>query len=150
MRVSNDDVAAVQRDYPKIYLACHTRHVRRRTGRELTPQESTLLAHLSVDEPTRPSELARHLGIGAPSLSAATKRLIALGYIARSRDEDDRRAACLRLSRAGAAAMQEHSVLERARVARMLRLLTVEQRRLALTGLSLLADAARRLSQEGA
>jgi DNA-binding MarR family transcriptional regulator len=142
MRVSNAEVAAVQRDYPKIYLACHTRHVRRRSGARLTPQESTLLAHLSTDTPMRASVLARHLGIGAPSLSATIKRLVSMGYITRTRDAQDGRAASLRLSRAGASAMQGSSVLDRMRVTTLLRQLTPDERRTALDGLALLARAA--------
>lgn len=141
MRVSNIEVAAVQRDYPKIYLACHTRHVRRRSGPRLTPQESTLLAHLSPHEGTRASQLARHLGIGASTLSATLKRLVAAGLVTRTPDETDRRAAALRLSRIGAKAMQASSVLDATRVAHMLRHLRPAERRRALDGLALLATA---------
>ena len=150
MRVTNEQVAAVQRDYPKIYLACHTRHVRRRSGSQLTPQESTLLAHLSVDAPVRAAELARHLGVGASTLSAALKRLVAMGFITRAPDERDQRAVGLRLSRLGASAMQASSVLDPARVARMLRQLSADERRQALDGLSLLARAARHVPKEDA
>ena len=141
MRVSNREIAAVQRDYPKIYLACHTRHVRRRLGVRLTPQDSTVLAHLNAAEGTRAAELARHLGIGAPALSATLKRLVAAGLVTRDSDDRDRRAATLRLSPAGARAMQNSSVLDRARVGRMLRQLSADDRRRALEGLGLLARA---------
>jgi MarR family transcriptional regulator, organic hydroperoxide resistance regulator len=140
MRVSNEEVAAVQRDYPKIYLACHTRHVRRRSTK-LTGQDSTLLAHLSADCPTRASALARHLGVGASTLSAAIKRLIDAGYITRGPDASDRRAAALRLSAAGVKAMQGSSVLDATRVARMLAQLGARERQRALDGLALLAKA---------
>jgi DNA-binding MarR family transcriptional regulator len=145
MRVPNRDVAAVQRDYPKIYLACHTRHVRRRAGVHLTPQESTLLAHLSRTSPTRASELARHLGIGAPTLSATIKRLVSAGLVTRGKEAGDRRAVALRLSRAGATVMQASSVLDAARVAQMLGQLSEDDRRRALEGLALLAHASSRL-----
>ena len=147
MPVSNRDVAAVPRHYPQIYLACHTRHQRRRSSETaLTPQESSLLAHLSEDEPVRAARLARHLGVVASTLSAAIKRLTALGYIARAKDARDGRAAALRLSRQGARAMQAGSVLETRRVAAMLAGLAPSDRARALDGLALLAMAARSLA----
>src|SRR5687767_8101371 len=121
MPVTNRDIAAVQRCYPKIYLACHTRHQRRRSNAaQLTAHESSLLAHLSADHPTRPSDLARHLGIGRSTISAAIKRLIAAGYITHARGADDGRVLALRLSAKGAKAMQAGSVLESSRVKAML------------------------------
>jgi DNA-binding MarR family transcriptional regulator len=145
MPVSNRDVAAIQRYYPQIYLACHTRHQRRRANAaSMTPNESSLLAHLHHEAPLRASALARHLGIGASTLSAAVKRLVALGYIVRERDQADRRALSLRLSAQGERAMQGSSVLETRRVATMLAKLSATERTRAIEGLRLLADAARR------
>lgn len=146
MRVSNADVAAVQRCYPQIYLACHTRHHRRRShAAALTPQESSILAHLSESEPMRAAALAKHLGVVPSTMSAAIKRLTSLGYIAREKDEGDGRAASLRLSRQGARAMQAGSVLETPRVAGMLALLSKADRAKAIEGIALLANAARRM-----
>ena len=146
MPVSNHAVAAVQRCYPQIYLACHTRHQRRRSSPvALTSQESSILAHLSEREPMRAAALARHLGVVPSTMSAAIKRLSALGYIVRATDAEDGRAASLRLSRQGARAMQAGSVLETARVAGMLALLPAGERAKAVQGLELLASAARRL-----
>src|SRR5262245_38842808 len=121
MPVSNRDVAAVQRYYPQIYLACHTQHQRRRANAaSLTAHESRLPAHLAHDAPLRASALARHLGVGASTLSAAVKRLTTLGYIVRERDTSDHRALSLRLSAQGARAMQASSVLETRRVTTLL------------------------------
>jgi DNA-binding MarR family transcriptional regulator len=143
MPVLNRDVAAVQRCYPKIYLACHTRHERRRSNAaQLTAHESSLLAHLSEDHPTRPSDLAKHLGIGRSTVSAAIKRLIASGYIAHARGADDGRVLALRLSPKGAKAMQAGSVLESGRVKALLAQLSDRERDRALEGLELLARAA--------
>ena len=148
MRVANRDVAAVQRYYPQIYLACHTEHQRRRSNAaRLTPNESSLLAHLSPETPMRAAALARHLGVGASTLSAAIKRLTTLGYIARARDTADRRALSLRLSEQGARAMQAGSVLETRRVAAILGRLSAADRGRAISGLRLLADAARGTSE---
>lgn len=144
MPVSNRDVAAVQRYYPQIYLACHTRHQRRRSNAAgLTANESSLLAHLSADQPMRAAPLARHLGVGPSTLSATVKRLTTLGYIVRTADEADRRAVSLRLSAVGLRAMQAASVLESRRVAAVLAKLSAGQRARAIAGLRLLAEAAR-------
>ena len=143
MDVRNQDVVSVQRYYPQIYLACHTRHMRRRSNAaNLTAQESSLLAHLDQTRPTRAATLARHLGVGASTLSAAIKRLTALGYISRDRDNADTRALALRLSAQGARAMQAGSVLDSRLVAAMLSRLSADQRARAIEGLGLLAHAA--------
>jgi len=143
MPVPNGDVAAVQRLYPQIYLACHTRHQRRASNTaHLTAHESGILAHLNPTVPMRASELARHLGVGRSTMSAALKRLTRLGYIDRTRDRDDRRAARLQLSAIGGRAMQTGSVLETSRVQAMLARLSRADRTRAIDGLTLLAAAA--------
>jgi len=147
MPVSNRDVRRVQFAYPQIYLACHTRHVRRASSAtSLSATDSSLLAHLDEVRPVRPTALAKHLGVAASTLSAAIARLAAHGYIVQQRDAADRRATGLRLSTKGAKAMQASSVLESPRVARMLGRLTAPERKRALDGLALLARAARGLS----
>ena len=144
MPVSNRDVRIVQTAYPQIYFACHTRHVRRAsTATRLSATDSTLLAHLDEDDAVRPTTLAEHLGLAASTLSAAIARLGALGYVVQGRDARDGRAIDLRLSAKGAAAMQASSVLDSARVKRMLGRLKRGDRELALEGLALLATAAR-------
>jgi DNA-binding MarR family transcriptional regulator len=143
MPVSSRDVAAVQRCYPKIYLACHTRHQRRHSNAaQLTAHESALLAHLSEDAPVRPSDLARHLGVGRSTVSAAIKRLTALGYVAQSRDAGDARVFALRVTPRGSQAMQASSVLESGRVEALLAGLSKRDRTRAIEGLELFAHAA--------
>lgn len=144
MTVSNRDVRLVQVAYPQIYFACHTRHQRRASSAtNLSPADSTLLAHLDEDRPVRPTALAKHLGLAASTLSAAIARMTSHGYVVQERDTKDGRARGLRLSATGAKAMQASSVLESPRVKRMLARLTVAERRRALAGLALLARAAR-------
>lgn len=141
--MSPADVRAVQTCYPKIYLACHTRHVRAATSsNRLSARDSAILAHLDERRATTPSRLARHLGIGRPTMSASVKRLRDLGYVTVSPDTADRRTLRLRLGPRGAAAMRASSVLEPARVRRLLAALTPADRRRAIEGLALLADAA--------
>jgi DNA-binding MarR family transcriptional regulator len=147
--MSARDVRLVQTCYPQIYLACHTRHTRAASSpQQLSPRDSTLLAHLDEKRPTTPSVLARHLGVGGPTISAAVKRLVRLGYIEQERDPDDARSVRLRLGQKGAAAMRDSSVLEPARVRRMLEKLAPGDRRAALNGLAVLAEAARRVMEE--
>ena len=144
MPVSNRDVRRVQVAYPQVYFACHTRHVRRAsTATQLSATDSTLLAHLDEHDAVRPTTLAKHLGLAASTLSAAIARLGALGYVVQGRHGTDGRAIDLRLSSKGAMAMQASSVLESARVKRMLAALTAPERTRALDGLALLAKAAR-------
>jgi DNA-binding MarR family transcriptional regulator len=146
MSIGNREVSAVQRCYPQIYLACHTRHQRRRRhAADLTAQQSSILAHLSERDPMRAADLARHLGVVPSTMSAAIKRLVDHGFIIRDRDRVDARAASLRLSSRGVRAMQAGSVLETARVRAMLDRLSAPERDAAIGGLELLAAAARQL-----
>lgn len=137
-------VRRVQTWYPQIYLACHTEH--RRGGRApggVSPRDSALLAHLDEESGMTPAALARHLGIGAPALSAAVKRLSARGYIVLERDPSDGRRRRLRLTASGRRAVSAGSVLETGRVRALLRRLDPGERTRALDGLALLARAAR-------
>lgn len=97
-----------------------------------------------------PVDLAGHLNVGGPTLSAAVKRLVQLEYIRQDRHPDDARRVQLRLAPKGARAMRETSVLDAGRVRATLALLKPAQRRAALEGLSMLALAARRMMQEAA
>jgi DNA-binding MarR family transcriptional regulator len=144
MSVSNRDVRLVQVAYPQIYFACHTRHIRRAsTATRLSAADSTLLAHLDEDRATRPTQLAKHLGLAASTLSAAINRLGKLGYVSLGKAISDGRAVDLRLTAKGAAAMQASSVLDAALVAKMLAQLSSTERNRALEGIGLLARGAR-------
>lgn len=144
MPVSNRDVRLVQVAYPQIYFACHTRHIRRAsTATRLSAADSTLLAHLDEERATRPTALAKHLGVAASTLSAAIARLAKLGYVAHGKAAGDGRAVDLRLTSKGAAAMQASSVLDSALVTKMLHQLSSSERQRALEGIGLLAKGAR-------
>jgi DNA-binding MarR family transcriptional regulator len=148
---ASDDVRIVQTCYPQIYLACHTRHLRAAsTPHRLSSRDSALLAHLDEKRALAPSMLARHLGVGASTMSAAIKRLVRLGYIEQDRHPHDGRRIRLLLSRKGAKAMRATSVLDAARVSRVLARLVPSERRAALDGLTVLARAAQdSLREEG-
>jgi DNA-binding MarR family transcriptional regulator len=143
-----DDVRSVQTWYPQIYIACHLDHKRARTTRSgLSPRDSTILAHLDERSSVSPAALARHLAVGAPTMSAAIRRLVDAGYVQQGPDPADGRRRQLRLTPTGAAAMAESSVLDAGRVRAMLRRLTAAERDRALDGLALLAAAARAVTR---
>ena len=138
-----DPITAIQRYYPQIYLACHVDHVRASsTPRRLSANDSMLLAHLDEDAPVSAGALARHLGVAASTLSAAVKRLHALGYLRRQAQSRDARIVELWLTTVGAEAMAETSVLDRQHVAGLLAQMSASDRTRATEGLALLARAA--------
>ncbi len=78
--VSSDDlIRRIQRAYPQIWYHCHTKH----TGRadELSDRESVVLGHLSRDQARAPGPLAKHMGIGASTLSEAIDKLAHRGFV---------------------------------------------------------------------
>jgi MarR family transcriptional regulator, organic hydroperoxide resistance regulator len=149
--VTLDEILALQRFYPRIYLACHTNHVRRKsTPFALTSNESSLLAHLDKTEARTASELADHLGVADSTLSAALTRLEKAGCVLRSSSKNDKRVTLLRLAEKGEAALAATSVLETDRVRALLAKLRPSTRRQAVHGLALLAQAAERLQKDHA
>lgn len=134
-------VRRVQRAYPQIFLACHTGHTTRRRSHGLSDRESSLLAHLDELAPVTAGSLARHLGIGPSTLTEAIDRLEGRGLVERTRRG---RRVELRITASGIALMQESSVLDTARVEAMLAQIPARRRAVALRGLELLAEGARR------
>ena len=146
----DDDVFAVQRFYPQIYLACHTSHVRAvSTEFRISSQDASILVHLDRDEGLSPRALAGHLGVAPSTLSAALARLAGLGYLTNTAHAADRRKRELRLTSRGAEAISSASVLNAERVSALLDKLEPAERKAAVHGLSLLAQAARRLQDKG-
>jgi hypothetical protein len=88
--------------YPRIYFACHTRHVADpRRNRVLSSHQASVLDHLDEVEPTGLLTHAAHMGFTASTMSLTVDRLARGGYVARSRDPKDRRRVNLLLTRAG-------------------------------------------------
>lgn len=138
-----DQVRQLQQLYPRIYIACHTEHVKAASSSvQLSARDSAILAHFEESKSLRPSKLARHLGVARSTLSQALKKLVALGYISSQKNEIDRRQLRLQLTKQGHQAMQAASVLDKDRVAQLLRQLTPAQRKTGLEGLAVLARAA--------
>jgi DNA-binding MarR family transcriptional regulator len=103
-----------------------------------------MLVHLDRSTPTTLTGLARHLDLAASTVSEAMKALTAHGYVANTRaGRGDRRRAALTLTAKGVAAVRADSVLEPARLGRVLRTLAPAELEAAIGGLSRLARACR-------
>lgn len=128
--------------YPRIYFACHTRHVADpRRNRVLSSHQASVLDHLDEMEPTGLLTLAAHMGVTASTMSLTVDRLARGGYVVRSPDPKDGRRVSLRLTPAGTRMKSEKSVLDPQRVQFVLDQLTREERKEAIRGLALLARA---------
>jgi MarR family transcriptional regulator, organic hydroperoxide resistance regulator len=128
--------------YPRIYFACHTRHVRDpETQRLLSRHQASILDHLDELSPTSVVDLARHMGVTAGTMSLAIDRLERKGYVVRLRDAADRRRVHVRLTSAGVRVRSATSVLDPERVDAVLARLTQDERTRAIRGLELLARA---------
>ena len=131
--------------YPRIYFACHTRHVRDPVSRRLLSRhQASILDHLDELDPTTVNDLARHMGVTPATMSLALDRLERRGYVARLRDNPDRRRVHVRLTAAGVRMREATSVLDPPRVEALLSRLTGDEREAAVRGLALLAAAAHR------
>ena len=138
----DDVMTAVMTLYPRIYFACHTRHVRDpQTNRLLSRHQVSVLDHLDELAPTSVQELAAHMGVTPGTMSIAIDRLARKGYVTRLRDGADRRRVHVRLSSAGLRVRQESSVLDPGRVKAVVARLTADERARAIEGLALLARA---------
>jgi DNA-binding MarR family transcriptional regulator len=137
-------VLAIQQLYPRIYHACHAHHVRARsTPFRVSAQDGAILAHVDAANGTTARELAAHLGVGAPAMSAAIARLERLGYVRRAARAGRSPRRPLALTELGTRALQATSVLDTARLTALVARLSARDRARAVAGLRLLADAAR-------
>jgi DNA-binding MarR family transcriptional regulator len=141
--MTGSDVALVLDAYPRIYFACHRRHVYDADQQRLvSAHQASILDHLDAVESTVLSDLAKHMGVTASTMSLAVDRLERNGYVARQRDPADGRRVRVKLTDAGVRVRRANSVLDPALVAEMLEQLPVNERRAALRGLQVLARAA--------
>jgi DNA-binding MarR family transcriptional regulator len=143
-------IETVMQCYPRIYFACHLRHVRDESARRiLSAHQASVLDHLDPIDGTHLHELAGHMGITASSMSLMIDRLERGGYVRRTRDSLDARRINLRLTRAGLRIKRQHKVLDARRVEGMLRRLPSDERDAALNGLRSLARAAAEMMASG-
>lgn len=135
--------------YPKIFFACHRRHVRDpKVGRVLSAHQASILDHLDDVEPTGLMDLAMHMGVTPSTMSLSIDRLVRQGYVIREKDQKDGRRVSLRLTSDGVRIKQAQTVLEPERVSSMLSCLTIKERAEAIRGLGLLARAAQEQMRE--
>ena len=135
-------VRQVMELYPRIYFACHTRHVRDpETRRLLSAHQASILDHLDDQEPLALLDLARHMGVTPSTMSLNIERLVRRGYVSRERAAEDGRRLKLRLTPAGVRLREAKSVLDPVRVRALLARLAPEQREAGIHGLALLARA---------
>jgi DNA-binding MarR family transcriptional regulator len=138
-------IHVIQLAYPQVYLACHTRHQRRRSSEHhLSARDSAILSHLHEATPVTSARLAAHLGVARSTLSEALKRLDELGYI-ETADGSARRRTGLLLSKRGVEAIRGSSVLETPRLRAVLSLASPKELRAITSGMTALANACRRL-----
>jgi DNA-binding MarR family transcriptional regulator len=138
-----DSVRHLMAFYPQIYFACHTRHVRDlRNNTVLSAHQASVLDHLDEIEPTNLRTLAAHMGVTASTMSITVNRLVRQRYVVRRRVAQDGRQIHLLLTKAGVRIKSEKSVLDPALVKSLLEQLGADERRQALHGLGLLAQAA--------
>jgi DNA-binding MarR family transcriptional regulator len=139
-----EQVSSLMDSYPKIYFACHTRHVQdEETNQRLSAHQASILDHLDTLDATSMLTLAGHMGVTASTMSLTIDRLVRGGYVTRDRDAHDARKVALRLTKEGARLKERKSVLDRDLVAAMLGRMKPRERATALAGLETLAQAAR-------
>jgi MarR family transcriptional regulator, organic hydroperoxide resistance regulator len=144
------DVDTVLECYPRIYFACHRRHVRdEQTNAILSAHQASVLDHLDDVDGTSLQELARHMGVTASTMSLTMDRLERGGYVTRERSKEDKRRVDLLLTPSGARMKRQQKVLEPELVHAMLARLDEHKRGQALRGLELLAEAAVEMIRSG-
>jgi DNA-binding MarR family transcriptional regulator len=136
------DVRRLLEWYPRIYFACHTRHVHDpQTGHALSTHQASILDHLDEVDPTSMTDLAAHMGVTVATMSLAIDRLEQRSYVRRSPDPRDGRRVLLRITSAGLRVREAKSVLDPTRVERVLSHLAPADRAVALRGMQLLSRA---------
>jgi len=148
--VRDRDVRDLLDAYPRIYFACHTRHVRDpRTGARLSAHQASILDHLDEVDPMTMSDLAGHMGVTVATMSLTVDRLERKRYVRRDRDPKDGRRVLVRVTAAGVRVREAKSVLDPVRVEQVLAQLSPADRAAALKGLELLARASSAFMKEG-
>jgi DNA-binding MarR family transcriptional regulator len=147
--MQSEAVRQLMEFYPRIYFACHRRHVRDPKSRQvLSAHQGSILDHLDAREPVTLLELARHMGVTPSTMSLEVQQLVRKGYVTRERDTKDGRRLMLRLSSGGVRVREANSVLDTERVRKMLARLSREECAAGIAGLALLAKAASAQTEE--
>jgi DNA-binding MarR family transcriptional regulator len=143
--VSDDQVRRIQRAYPRIWHACHVEHASRRRDHGLSDRDVTLLGHLDETAALTAGALAKHLGVGASTVTEAIDRLEAVGLVDRTRAG---RKVELRLTRLGADRLAQSSILDAGRLAALVAL--IPDAEAAVRGIEQLAEAGTNLGRKRA
>ncbi|GAB3177035.1 hypothetical protein GCM10027060_00690 [Nesterenkonia halophila] len=110
--MENADRAALVHDLEREFNRLFVRRrfnalqMTRRIDPEIEPASYSVLATLQQQGPVRMTAIARHLGIGKPTLSRQLATLTARGWVLKTTDPDDGRAQSLSLSDEGRARLE--------------------------------------------
>lgn len=139
----DNHILEIQKFYPRIYIACHKDHVRASSSEStLSQRDATILAHLSIDDYTSPSVLAKHLNVTRATISEALSHLTELDYVTFESELDDERKKNFCLTEKGVRALSRSSVLDYQKLEGILANLPETEKIRAVAGLKILADAA--------
>jgi DNA-binding MarR family transcriptional regulator len=150
IKVRDRHVRQLLAAYPRIYFACHTRHVKDpATGDAVSAHQASILDHLDEVDAISMTDLADHMGVTVATMSLAIDRLEQRRYVRRDRDPGDRRRVLLRVTADGVRLREAKSVLDPVRVEQVLAQLSPADREAALKGLELLAGASEKHMKAG-
>ena len=109
---------------------------------ELTYAQAQVLFYIQRHPGCLTSDVARAYAVTLPAISQVADRLVEKRFLVRQEDPRDRRATCLRLTRAGDALARELEEVQVEGLAAVLGRLSVDERRKVLAGLDALVSAA--------
>ena len=137
--------------YPRIHAACRARGIDGGPSGvpSLSDHQATILAHLDENDPAMVGELAEVMGVTASTMSLNLTRLERDGFVSRERDPEDRRVRNVRLTPVGREMRDRARLLDVDRVDALLASLRPDERRRALDGLAILAEASDRMVARG-
>lgn len=133
----------IQMLYPRIYMACHVEHIKRRSSDEqVSARDASILAHLTEAYFQSPKNLAAHMNIAASTMSEALHHLVSLGFAKFATDENDARHTIFSITQTGREAIAQNSVLDGKKLEILLATMPQSDQQKVVEGLKLLADAA--------
>jgi DNA-binding MarR family transcriptional regulator len=111
----------------RLSVARLARRLRQQTAAELTPSQSSALISIERQGPLTPSELAEIERIQRPTATRILGVLTERGFVARERDESDRRSSRVSITRAGADVLARGRRRKNAYLARRLETFDAEE-----------------------
>lgn len=139
----NQFISQIQRLYPRIYMAAHVEHIKRRSSIEqISARDASILAHLTEAYFQSPKNLAKHMNIAASTMSEALHHLVSLGYATFETNQNDARHTRFTCTKKGKTAISDNSVLDTQKLEKLLAKMSEGNQQKVVDGLRLLADAA--------